>query len=326
MSTAEGEAITAKERKAQRDAERRKPGKTKKRKLDETEDGNAEDAPVEEAVVKKSKSKKRKAIDDVDGEGDITAGAEKGDGEAAKTPAEGESAAARPKKSRKKKKNTAVGEGRDTSTTADNPAATDSSKTKSKFILFIGNLPYKTTDASLQQHFKSLQPFNLRHRTEPGTKKSKGFAFLEFENYDRMKTCLKLFHHSTFDPDVVDDKTAATAKAKAEVGGSTNAGYNGRKPKDQTRKINVELTAGGGGTTDARKEKIKVKNERLEEQRKRRAEAEAKDKERKEKKERLKAGKGATGANAEVKSEEEAKVEVEASGIHPSRLRRGVDF
>jgi nucleolar protein 6 len=29
--------------------------------------------------------------------------------------------------------------------------------------------------------------------------KSKGIAFVEFEGYDHMKTCLKLFHHSMFD-------------------------------------------------------------------------------------------------------------------------------
>lgn len=317
MSTADGEGISRKERKAQRDAERRKPGKTKKRKLDETEDG--EDAPAEVAeVAKKSKSKKRKAVDAAEGDVETTAGAN--DVEATTTDG---AANARPKKSRKKKKDTTAGEGKEAApTTTDDNA--EASKAKSKFILFIGNLPYKTTDASLQQHFKSLQPFNLRHRTEPGTKKSKGFAFLEFENYDRMKTCLKLFHHSMFDPDVVDDKTAAASKAKAAAGGSTSVGYNGRKPKDHTRKINVELTAGGGGKTEGRMEKIKVKNERLEEQRKRRAEVERKEKERKEKKERMKAGKEGTDANAEVK--EEQAVPVDTNGIHPSRLRRGVDF
>lgn len=311
------EAVSRKERKAQRDAERRKPGKTKKRKLDDAED--VQDAPAEDAeVTKKSKSKKRKAEGAAEEGAEAVAGAEDGD----KNATEVAEVAARPKKSRKKKKNTTAGEGK--TEAADGKPAGDAPKTKSKFILFIGNLPYKTTDAALQQHFKSLQPFNLRHRTEPGTKKSKGFAFLEFENYDRMKTCIKLFHHSTLDPDVIDDKTAATSKAKAEAGGSTSVAYNGRKPRDVTRKINVELTAGGGGKTEGRMEKIKVKNTRLEEQRQRRAEAEKKDKERKEKKERIKAGKEGTGANAEAKVEED--VPAEASGIHPSRLRRGVDF
>ena len=39
----------------------------------------------------------------------------------------------------------------------------------------------------------------IRHRTEKEGGKSKGFAFLEFEGYDRMKTCLKLYQGSNFD-------------------------------------------------------------------------------------------------------------------------------
>lgn len=29
--------------------------------------------------------------------------------------------------------------------------------------------------------------------------KCRGFGFIEFDHYDRMKTCLKLYHHSMFD-------------------------------------------------------------------------------------------------------------------------------
>lgn len=42
----------------------------------------------------------------------------------------------------------------------------------------------------------------------------------------------------------------------------------------QGRRINVELTAGGGGNTDGRKEKLKEKNERMGVQREKRAERE----------------------------------------------------
>ena len=63
----------------------------------------------------------------------------------------------------------------------------------------LGNLPYTATDESISKHFAKVQPKSIRHRTEKGKQKSKGFAFLEFEGYDRMKTCLKLYHGSSFD-------------------------------------------------------------------------------------------------------------------------------
>ena len=53
-----------------------------------------------------------------------------------------------------------------------------------------GNLPYSTTTAALGSHFAKIQPSAIRHPTSKETGKSKGFAFLEFEGYDRMKTCL----------------------------------------------------------------------------------------------------------------------------------------
>lgn len=63
----------------------------------------------------------------------------------------------------------------------------------------LGNLPYTATDDYINKHFAKVQPKSIRHRTEKKGGKSKGFAFLEFEGYDRMKTCLKIFHGSDFD-------------------------------------------------------------------------------------------------------------------------------
>ena len=63
-----------------------------------------------------------------------------------------------------------------------------------------GNLPFSATTASVTKHFASVQPKSVRHLTQKDNPlRSKGIAFVEFENYDRMKTCLKLLHHSNFD-------------------------------------------------------------------------------------------------------------------------------
>ncbi|KAK5709912.1 hypothetical protein LTR17_019360 [Elasticomyces elasticus] len=231
--------------------------------------------------------------------------------------------------------------------TDDQPADDQPSKLGStkgaKFILFIGNLPYSTTDASLTAHFKKLQPFILRHRTDPATGKSKGFAFLEFEQFDRMETCIKKYHHSIFDPADYKGDRAKLAEPGMAASGAVNSNTLGLGPKakkSRARQINVELTAGGGGKGEGRMEKIRDKNITLEEERVKRAEAELKaesvgrrggasDKPVEEKtkgkgreswekreaaKKKAEEGKGATG-NKVVSS-----ASASTEGVHPSRL------
>ena len=48
-------------------------------------------------------------------------------------------------------------------------------------------------------HFAKISPESIRHRKEKHIGRSKGFAFLEFSGYDRMKTCLTAYHLSIFD-------------------------------------------------------------------------------------------------------------------------------
>jgi hypothetical protein len=83
----------------------------------------------------------------------------------------------------------------------------------------------------------------LTEKPTPGAKtppKSRGIAFLELLNSTEMQACMKL-HHSELNQ----------------------------------RRINVELTAGGGGKSATRKGKIAERNTRVGEQRGRKAEKEA---------------------------------------------------
>ncbi|KAF7591829.1 hypothetical protein BBP40_001026 [Aspergillus hancockii] len=153
-------------------------------------------------------------------------------------------------------------------------AEDNTAKKGSRFICFVGNLPYSANQESLTAHFEKIAPVSIRVATQKEKPtKCRGFGFIEFDNYDRMKTCLKLYHHSMF-----DDK------------------------KYPPRRINVELTAGGGGNTDARKAKIEAKNKKLFEERQRNAKEIQKEKDRRDKAEE-------TGND-------------EFAGVHPSRLSR----
>lgn len=324
MSTEDVRSRKAK--KAQRDAERKKAGKKRKREDGEEQQPEAQDelkndfiplAGGDEATIARDSGlsfKKRKISDRTTIEHEALEG----------------TAAAKTRRRKKFKPATTSPTDEDAPLGADAEVAqvdgtTAAKPTKSRFILFIGNLPYTATDESITAHFKSIQPFTLRHRVDPKTKKSKGFAFLEFENYDRMKTCLKLYHHSTFDPAQSAKSDDGNGGAEAGEGGA-KAGGRGKK-KDKSRRINVELTAGGGGKSDERKEKIKLKNAKLEEQRKRRREAEEKAAVSKEKKA---GGKKATGVNAaaagkvlkETAGVEDPEAGEGMQGVHPARLAR----
>jgi nucleolar protein 6 len=169
------------------------------------------------------------------------------------------------------------------------PTADSAVGKKDRFIVFVGNLPYTATKDELQAHFTKIEPTDIRIMTDKKTSKPKGFAFVEFDRFDRMQTCLKKYNHSVFG--------------------------DGKKG----RKINVELTAGGGGNTSARVFKIQSKNEKLHDERERdrekRSELEAKQDERKKKKEQLQKPSKKVGQDSDSKEQPE-----ENGGIHPSRL------
>ncbi|CAG7853949.1 SubName: Full=Related to NOP6-protein with possible role in rRNA processing {ECO:0000313/EMBL:CCA67151.1} [Serendipita indica DSM 11827] len=109
-----------------------------------------------------------------------------------------------------------------------------------KYILFVGNLSYKTSVQAIAEHFSTCDPppnirqLTTRRKTDGDTQpeKSKGCAFLEFTKASGLQAALRL-HHSVLDG----------------------------------RKINVELSAGGGGKSEARLKKLKTKNAKLDKHR-----------------------------------------------------------
>lgn len=129
----------------------------------------------------------------------------------------------------------------------------------SKFILFVGNMAFTTTADYISKHFgqacgevpsvrlltRKADPNALANlpaskrksiakgkALDPTKPQSKGCAFVEFKTSEALRKALK-FHHTLL----------------------------------EGRKINVELTAGGGGKSETRVEKIKAKNAGLEKER-----------------------------------------------------------
>lgn len=110
----------------------------------------------------------------------------------------------------------------------------DSDGKKKRFILFMGNLSYKTTKEDILTHIKptGVQPLSVRLQSDAKTGKPKGFAFIDLPNFQALDKILNL-HHSSL----------------------------------SGRKINIELTAGGGGKGQNRTAKIAGKNAKLDEER-----------------------------------------------------------
>ncbi|KPV72137.1 uncharacterized protein RHOBADRAFT_55976 [Rhodotorula graminis WP1] len=188
--------------------------------------------PPVAAAAAANKSKKR-ARDD-DGEG----GEDKGEGEGeVGAAAEGDE----PKKKKRQRGKTQAQRDREAREAAKGAGGADGAH---RLLLFVGNMPYKVTVDEIKEHFKPcgevpavrlLTPktapspsSSSSATTTPVAPASKGCAFLDFTSATALQSALRL-HHSTL----------------------------------SHRKINVELTAGGGGNSAARKLKIDEQRKKL---------------------------------------------------------------
>ena len=123
-----------------------------------------------------------------------------------------------------------------------------------------GNLPFTATKESLVQHFTKVKPSSIRLPTSKGTGISKGYAFLEFDTYDRMQTSLQSYHHSTF-----NDRLSTARRINVEL---TWVNYNIMFVI--LCMLNLISAGGGGSKSQGRKLKLRSKNLKLKEERKKR--------------------------------------------------------
>ncbi|BGP39291.1 hypothetical protein JCM10450v2_003246 [Rhodotorula kratochvilovae] len=231
--------LTKKEKKAQafRASKGAKPKKAAPSFDDEVQaiDDGAELAldALERAPQKEPTSKKRRRDDD----GEAEAKAEDKD-----EPKEGDAAdGEQPKKKKRQRGKTQAQRDREAREAA--KAAAGGGDGAHRLLLFVGNMPYKVTVDEIKEHFKPCGEVPtvrlLTPKTAPSSTTtpstagapapaSKGCAFLEFTSGTALQSALRL-HHSTL----------------------------------SNRKINVELTAGGGGNSAARKAKIDEQRKKL---------------------------------------------------------------
>ncbi|PTB45176.1 uncharacterized protein TrAFT101_000633 [Trichoderma asperellum] len=218
-------------------------GKTRKEKKDERK--NLQDLPEDMDVDENSEGSSEAA------EPSVTQAEAKTNGDANKDKKEKKDK--KDKKKDKKEKKAEKEPKSETSASKDVPQGEDAidldASTAAKpgrNIVFVGNLPYTATAATITAHFASLKPIAVRCLTKKeDPKMCRGIAFVEFSSPTHQRTCLDKFHHSMFEDGI-----------------------------SEPRRINVELTAGGGGKSQGRQGKIMEKNKKLEENRAKRIEKE----------------------------------------------------
>ena len=91
--------------------------------------------------------------------------------------------------------------------------------------LYVGNLSYQTTDARLSELFGAIGTVNsVTLITEPGTGRSKGFAFVEMADDEQANAAIAQLNEQE-----VDGRNIKVAEARPKPEGSGRMGGGGRR-------------------------------------------------------------------------------------------------
>ncbi|KWU47328.1 hypothetical protein RHOSPDRAFT_30746 [Rhodotorula sp. JG-1b] len=268
--------------------------------IDRHGDDGDEDDVQEQAGAKGKANKKRKRDDDTAAaaESEAAAATTRGEG----TPGDEE----QPQKKKKRQRGkTQAQRDREARLAAQGGAGSQNEDGHRK-LLFVGNLPFKVTVDEIKKHFESCGEVPtvrlLTPKATSGDKPpaSKGCAFIEFTTTSALQTALRL-HQSSL----------------------------------SGRKINVELTAGGGGNSEARRAKIEAQRKKLNDEREKAAknkrvkegESENGDKTGRWKlaaEKAAAAGEGGDGAAAAARAEGDGEPLRKKKNVRDRRLKNGV--
>ncbi|XP_064620962.1 uncharacterized protein LOC135483844 [Lineus longissimus] len=91
-------------------------------------------------------------------------------------------------------------------------------KNQQKFVLFVGNLPFKADKENVQKHFERCGKIvSLRFPIDKATGKAKGFAFIEFEDRYAFKRGLLLHHSKMFGREINVEFTSIGGNSKTRT-------------------------------------------------------------------------------------------------------------
>jgi RNA recognition motif-containing protein len=89
--------------------------------------------------------------------------------------------------------------------------------------LYVGNLSYQTTEQSLRELFMQAGNVNsVALIKEPGTQRSKGFAFVEMGSQSELQKAISMFNGYTLDERQL---AVSVARPREERSGGGGGGY-----------------------------------------------------------------------------------------------------
>ena len=87
--------------------------------------------------------------------------------------------------------------------------------------LFVGNLPYSTTEAELREHFSAVGPLTYVHlATDRETGRPRGFAFVEFNERSQAEEAVRRFNNQSFKGRAIAVNEARARDDRPRTGGS----------------------------------------------------------------------------------------------------------
>jgi cold-inducible RNA-binding protein len=109
--------------------------------------------------------------------------------------------------------------------------------------LFVGNLPFTTTENDLQDHFAQAGAVTaVNVMQDRATGRSRGFAFVEMASQEEATKAIAMFHQQDFQGRALTVNEARPREDRPPGGGGGGGGYRGGRSGG----------GGGGGYRDRR--------------------------------------------------------------------------